>query len=214
MGFFSRIKKLWGAEAEPLATPQPGQTEAAAPEAPEDPGVAAGAPEPPQPEAESADADEPVVTERKRPRFAYRPQLLVVDGGAPQVAAAARALEDSGHTEIALCGIAKRLEEIWLPGEEYPVILPRTSEALYLLQRLRDEAHRFANGAHAKRRSMDITKNPLDEIEGVGPSRKKALLHAFGSAKGVSRASVADLIKVPGVNQSLAERIHGFFHKN
>jgi excinuclease ABC subunit C len=104
-------------------------------------------------------------------------------------------------------------EHFFMPGKP-PFMLPMKSPALYYIQRLRDEAHRFANGAHAKRRSMDISKNPLDEIEGVGPSRKKALLHAFGSAKGVSRASVADLVKVPGVNQSLAERIHGFFHKS
>ncbi|MBU2418673.1 MAG: excinuclease ABC subunit C, partial [Alphaproteobacteria bacterium] len=87
------------------------------------------------------------------------------------------------------------------------------SPALYYLQRLRDEAHRFAIGAHRTRRSMDIKKNPLDEIEGVGPGRKKALLHAFGSAKGVSRAGVADLVKVEGINQPLAERIHAFFRK-
>ncbi|MEH6665143.1 MAG: helix-hairpin-helix domain-containing protein, partial [Brevundimonas sp.] len=90
-------------------------------------------------------------------------------------------------------------------------MLPLKSPALYYLQRLRDEAHRFANGAHAKRRSMDIKRNPLDEIEGVGPGRKKALLHAFGSARGVSRASVADLEKVDGISRALAERIHANF---
>ena len=179
---------------------------AAAPEAPEDPGVAAGAPEPPQPEAESADADEPVVTERKRPRFAYRPQLLVVDGGAPQVAAAARALEDSGHTEIALCGIAKRLEEIWLPGEEYPVILPRTSEALYLLQRLRDEAHRFAITHQRKRRRRDIT-TVLGEVPGLGEARIKALLKHFGSVAALSRASADEITALPGIGPKLAAAI-------
>lgn len=179
---------------------------AAAPEAPEDPGVAAGAPEPPQPEAESADADEPVVTERKRPRFAYRPQLLVVDGGAPQVAAAARALEDSGHTEIALCGIAKRLEEIWLPGEEYPVILPRTSEALYLLQRLRDEAHRFAITHQRKRRRRDIT-TVLGEVPGLGEARIKALLKHFGSVAALSRASADEITALPGIGPRLAAAI-------
>jgi excinuclease ABC subunit C len=91
-------------------------------------------------------------------------------------------------------------------------MLPLKSPALYYLQRLRDEAHRFAIGAHRTRRAMDVKKNPLDEIDGVGPGRKKALLHAFGSARGVSRASVADLLKVDGVNQALAERIHAFFH--
>ncbi|MEZ5187840.1 MAG: excinuclease ABC subunit UvrC [Microbacterium sp.] len=179
---------------------------AAAPEAPEDPGVAAGAPEPRQPEAESADADEPVVTERKRPRFAYRPQLLVVDGGAPQVAAAARALEDSGHTEIALCGIAKRLEEIWLPGEEYPVILPRTSEALYLLQRLRDEAHRFAITHQRKRRRRDIT-TVLGEVPGLGEARIKALLKHFGSVAALSRASADEITALPGIGPKLAAAI-------
>lgn len=98
-----------------------------------------------------------------------------------------------------------------MPGKA-PFMLPMKSPALYYIQRLRDEAHRFANGAHAKRRSMDIKKNPLDEIEGVGPGRKKALLHAFGSAKAVGRASVVDLEKVDGVSRALAERIYGFFH--
>ena len=91
-------------------------------------------------------------------------------------------------------------------------LLPLKSPALYYIQRLRDEAHRFANGAHRTRRSMDIKKNPLDEIEGVGPGRKKALLHAFGSAKGVGRAAVVDLVKVEGINQPMAERIYAFFH--
>src|SRR5690606_31526460 len=94
--------------------------------------------------AAPAPDDEVIVPGRSRPRFAYRPQLLLVDGGRPQVDAAMRALRDSGHPEIAVCGLAKRLEEVWVPGEDFPVILPRTSEALYLLQRLRDEAHRFA----------------------------------------------------------------------
>ena len=178
----------------------------AEPEAPEDPGLAAEAPEPPQAEAESADADEPVVTEPKRPRFAYRPQLLVVDGGAPQVAAAARALEDSGHTEIALCGIAKRLEEIWLPGEEYPVILPRTSEALYLLQRLRDEAHRFAITHQRKRRKRDIT-TVLGEVPGLGEARIKALLKHFGSVAALSRASAEEITALPGIGPKLAAAI-------
>ena len=148
-----------------------------------------------------------------------RPDLLLIDGGAGQLAEVLAVLADLGVDDITAVGVAKGpdrdagKEHFFMPGKP-PFMLPMKSPALYYIQRLRDEAHRFANGAHAKRRSMDISKNPLDEIEGVGPSRKKALLHAFGSAKGVSRASVADLIKVPGVNQSLAERIHGFFHKN
>ncbi|MBG0718910.1 excinuclease ABC subunit UvrC [Microbacterium sp. 2C] len=158
-------------------------------------------------EAEAVEAvEEPVVTERKRPRFAYRPQLLVVDGGAPQVAAAARALEDSGHAEIALCGIAKRLEEIWLPGEEYPVILPRTSEALYLLQRLRDEAHRFAITHQRKRRKRDIT-TVLGEVPGLGEARIKALLKHFGSVAALSRASAEEITALPGIGPKLAAAI-------
>ncbi|MGH7021079.1 MAG: excinuclease ABC subunit UvrC [Brevundimonas sp.] len=148
-----------------------------------------------------------------------RPDLLLIDGGAGQLAEVLAVLADLGVDDITAVGVAKGpdrdagKEHFFMPGKP-PFMLPLKSPALYYIQRLRDEAHRFANGAHAKRRSMDITKNPLDEVEGVGPSRKKALLHAFGSAKGVSRASVADLVKVPGVNQALAERIHGFFHKS
>ena len=156
--------------------------------------------------AAAPDADAPVVTERKRPRFAYRPQLLVVDGGAPQVAAAARALQASGHTEIALCGIAKRLEEIWLPGDDYPVILPRTSEALYLLQRLRDEAHRFAITHQRTRRKRDIT-TVLAEVPGLGEARIKALLKHFGSVAALSRASAAEITELPGIGPKLAAAI-------
>ena len=119
-------------------------------------------------------ADAPVTPERRR-KFAYRPNLLVVDGGQPQVAAAARALADSGQTGIALCGIAKRLEEVWLPDDDFPVILPRTSEALYLLQRLRDEAHRFAITHQRRRRKRDIS-TVLSEVPGLGEARIKALL--------------------------------------
>jgi len=148
----------------------------------------------------------PVVTERKRPRFAYRPQLLVVDGGAPQVAAAARGLADAGHTEIALCGIAKRLEEIWLPGEDYPVILPRTSEALYLIQRLRDEAHRFAITHQRKRRRRDIT-TVLSEVPGLGEARIKALLKHFGSVTALSKATADEITELPGIGPKLAAAI-------
>lgn len=148
-----------------------------------------------------------------------RPDLLLVDGGAGQLAEVLAVMADLGVDDIAVVGVAKGpdrdagKEHFFMPGKP-PFMLPLKSPALYYIQRLRDEAHRFANGAHAKRRSMDIKKNPLDEIEGVGQGRKKALLHAFGSAKGVSRASVADLVKVDGVSQALAERIHGFFHKS
>ncbi|HRJ63279.1 excinuclease ABC subunit UvrC [Brevundimonas sp. UBA2416] len=146
-----------------------------------------------------------------------RPDLLLIDGGAGQLAEVLAVLADLGLDDITAVGVAKGpdrdagKEHFFMPGKP-PFMLPLKSPALYYIQRLRDEAHRFANGAHAKRRSMDIRKNPLDEIEGIGPGRKKALLHAFGSAKGVSRASVADLVKVEGINQPMAERIYGFFH--
>lgn len=148
-----------------------------------------------------------VVTTRRRPRFAYPPQLLVVDGGRPQVEAAARALADAGHEEIALCGIAKRLEEVWLPGEEYPVILPRSSEALYLLQRLRDEAHRFAITHQRKRRRKDIT-SVLTEVPGLGDARIRALLRHFGSVAALKRATPAEIEELPGVGPKLAATIH------
>lgn len=148
-----------------------------------------------------------------------RPDLLLIDGGAGQLAEVLAVMAEMGVDDIAVVGVAKGpdrdagMEKFFMPGKP-PFMLPLKSPALYYLQRLRDEAHRFANGAHAKRRSMDIKKNPLDEIEGVGPGRKKALLHAFGSAKGVGRASVVDLVKVDGISQPLAERIHAFFRKS
>lgn len=148
-----------------------------------------------------------VNTTRKRPRFAYPPQLLVVDGGKPQVEAAARALADAGHPEIALCGIAKRLEEVWMPGEDYPVILPRTSEALYLLQRLRDEAHRFAISHQRRRRKKDIS-SVLTEIPGLGDVRIKALLRHFGSVTALKAASPDEISALPGVGPALAASIH------
>ena len=147
-----------------------------------------------------------------------RPDLLLIDGGAGQLAEVLAVLADLGLDDITAVGVAKGpdrdagLERFFMPGKP-PFMLPLKSPALYYIQRLRDEAHRFANGAHRTRRAMDIKKNPLDEIEGVGPGRKKALLHAFGSAKGVSRASVVDLVKVEGINQPMAERIHAFFRK-
>jgi excinuclease ABC subunit C len=146
-----------------------------------------------------------------------RPDLLLIDGGAGQLAEVLAVLADLGLDDIVAVGVAKGpdrdagMERFFMPGKP-PFMLPLKSPALYYIQRLRDEAHRFANGAHRTRRSMDIKKNPLDEIEGIGPGRKKALLHAFGSAKGVGRASVADLVKVEGINQPMAERIYAFFH--
>ncbi|MFJ4166757.1 excinuclease ABC subunit UvrC [Microbacterium sp. NPDC089698] len=152
------------------------------------------------------EAEELVVMERRKPRFAYPPQLLIVDGGKPQVEAAARALRDAGRTEIGLCGIAKRLEELWLPGEEYPVILPRTSEALYLVQRLRDEAHRFAITHQRKRRKRDIA-SILGEVPGLGAARIKTLLRHFGSVAALRRAGSAEIQEVQGIGPALAEAI-------
>ena len=146
-------------------------------------------------------------TVRRKPRFAYPPQLLLVDGGQPQVEAAARALRDAGHTEIAVCGIAKRLEEIWLPGDDFPVILPRTSEALYLLQRLRDEAHRFAITHQRKRRRNDIT-SVLAEVPGLGASRIKVLLKHFGSVTALRAAEPGQIEEVQGIGPVLAQNIH------
>jgi len=157
---------------------------------------------------EAGDESEDVVVEVKRkPRFAYPPQLLLVDGGQPQVEAAARALRDAGHTEIAVCGIAKRLEEIWLPGEDFPVILPRTSESLYLLQRLRDEAHRFAITHQRKRRKNDIT-SILAEVPGLGSSRIKVLLKHFGSVTALRSAPLEAIQEVQGIGPVLAQNIH------
>lgn len=151
--------------------------------------------------------DGEVATTRRRPRFAYPPQLLVVDGGRPQVEAAARALAESGHPEIALCGIAKRLEEVWLPGEEYPVILPRTSESLFLLQRVRDEAHRFAITFHRSKRSRRMTESALDSVRGLGETRRKALVLHFGSVARLRAASVAEITEVPGIGTATAEAV-------
>jgi excinuclease ABC subunit C len=146
--------------------------------------------------------------ETGRPRrFAYPPNLIVVDGGAPQVAAAARAMAELGVDEIALCGLAKRLEEVWLPGAEDPLILPRTSEGLYLLQRVRDEAHRFAITHHRQRRSKAMTTSVLDDVPGLGPARKKALLSAFGSVKKLRAASPEAVASVQGIGPALATAV-------
>ncbi|MFN7359749.1 excinuclease ABC subunit UvrC [Brevundimonas sp.] len=158
-----------------------------------------------------------LVKEEEAGEGVERPDLVLIDGGTGQLAEAVKIMTELGVHDIPVVGVAKGpdrdagLERFFIPGK-LPFMLPLKSPALYYLQRLRDEAHRFAIGAHRTRRAMDVKKNPLDEIDGVGPGRKKALLHAFGSARGVSRASVADLLKVDGVNQALAERIHAFFH--
>jgi excinuclease ABC subunit C len=146
--------------------------------------------------------------ETGRPRrFAYPPQLVVVDGGAPQVAAAQAALDELGIDDVALVGLAKRLEEVWVPGSDDPVILPRTSEGLYLLQRVRDEAHRFAIAYHRQKRSKTMTASALDGIAGLGETRRKALLRHFGSLKRLRAATVEDVMAVPGIGRRTAEAV-------
>ncbi len=140
-------------------------------------------------------------------RFAYPPNLLVVDGGPAQVAAAAEALFELGVTDVAIAGLAKRLEEVWLPGEADPVILPRNSEGLYLLQRVRDEAHRFAISYHRQKRSARMTSSALDDVTGLGQTRRTALLKHFGSVRRIRQASVDQLTEVPGVGPSTARAV-------
>jgi len=160
-----------------------------------------------------------LVKEEEEGQSDNRPDLVLVDGGKGQLDAALEIMADLGVDDIAVVGVAKGpdrdagLERFFMPGKT-PFMLEPKSPVLYYLQRLRDEAHRFAIGAHRTRRSMDLKKNPLDEIEGIGPGRKKALLHAFGSAKGVGRAGIEDLLKVEGVSRPMAERIHAFFRKS
>ena len=145
--------------------------------------------------------------ERESARFAYPPQLVVVDGGAPQVAAARRAMDEVGVGDIAVVGLAKRLEEVWLPGEDFPVILPRGSEALYLLQRVRDEAHRFAIKHHRAKRTKAMKASELDTIPGVGPTRSKALIRHFGSLAAVKNADLEQVARVPGIGLATARAI-------
>jgi excinuclease ABC subunit C len=140
-------------------------------------------------------------------RFAYPPNLVVVDGGAPQVAAAQNSLAELGITDVTLVGLAKRLEEVWVPDEDFPVILPRASEALYLLQRVRDEAHRFAITFHRQKRSKSMTESELIGIAGLGPARRKALLTRFGSLRQLRAASVEEVAQVPGFGPELAQRV-------
>lgn len=159
-------------------------------------------------DAEVESSPGPIDPETGRPRrFAYPPSLVVVDGGLPQVNAAQAVLDELGIEEVALVGLAKRLEEVWLPRDDHPVILPRTSEGLYLLQRLRDEAHRFAITFHRQRRSKAMTTSQLDGIPGLGASRQRALLRHFGSVKRLRAAEVTDIMAVPGFGRSLASAV-------
>ncbi|MBC9724694.1 excinuclease ABC subunit UvrC [Streptomyces sp. TRM68367] len=140
-------------------------------------------------------------------KFAYPPQLVVVDGGQPQVAAAQKALDELGIDDIAVCGLAKRLEEVWLPGDDDPVVLPRTSEGLYLLQRVRDEAHRFAITYQRSKRAKRFRVGPLDDVPGLGETRKQALIKHFGSVKKLRAATIDQICEVPGIGRKTAETI-------
>ncbi len=155
-----------------------------------------------------ADAEQPMVAEGKSRRFAYPPNLYVVDGGAPQVNAAAAVLRDLGVTDVAVVGLAKRLEEVWVPGPSAdPVIFPRTSEGLYLLQRIRDEAHRFAITFHRSKRSKRMTASALDSVRGLGEHRRKALVTHFGSVSRLRAASVEEITTVPGIGVATAKAV-------
>ncbi|MFM9443915.1 excinuclease ABC subunit UvrC [Streptomyces acidiscabies] len=161
----------------------------------------------------TADAGDPppgnaFTEEDGRPKkFAYPPQLLVVDGGRPQVAAAKRALDELGIDDIAVCGLAKRLEEVWLPDDDDPVVMPRTSEGLYLLQRVRDEAHRFAITYQRTKRAKRFRAGPLDDVPGLGETRKQALIKHFGSVKKLRSATIDQICEVPGIGRKTAETI-------
>jgi excinuclease ABC subunit C len=176
----------------------------------------AGAPEEPdegqdQGQDSSLDTTLDTTTPAPRAKFAYPPNLVVVDGGKPQVNAAARALADLGIEDVYVVGLAKRLEEVWLPDSDFPVILPRTSQGLYLLQRIRDEAHRFAISFHRQKRGKAMTVSALDGVPGLGASKRKALLAHFGSVKGVKAASAAELSQAKGIGPALAGAIVNHF---
>ena len=172
----------------------------------------------PDPENPEEDQDQDLIAERTEVtaarKFAYAPNLVVVDGGPLQAEAAARALAELAIDDVAVCGLAKRLEEVWQPGEEYPVILPRSSEGLYLLQRVRDEAHRFAIAYHRQKRSKAATTSVLDDVPGLGPARRKTLLKHFGSVRKLSAASVEEIVAVPGIGPRLAATISAALGSN
>lgn len=159
-----------------------------------------------------ADSSEVVQQNTNRHHFAYKPNLVVVDGGKPQVMAAAKALKDCGVDDVAVCGLAKRLEEVWVPDDDYPIILKRQSEGMYLLQRVRDESHRFAITYHRQQRRNGALRSALDEIPGIGESYQKRLLNHFGSVKAMRAASVEDFEQVKGVGHAKAEALYAALH--
>ncbi|MGO2539919.1 MAG: excinuclease ABC subunit UvrC [Specibacter sp.] len=170
----------------------------------------------PEGTADVADPDVVPGTEEQgelpKSKFAYPPNLVVVDGGIPQVNAASQALADLGIVDVAVVGLAKRLEEVWVPDSDFPVILPRSSEGLYLLQRIRDEAHRFAITFHRAKRGKAMTASVLDQVPGMGAAKQKTLLAHFGSLKKVRAATVEDLVAAKGVGPILAQAIYDVVH--
>ncbi|MEU6498164.1 excinuclease ABC subunit UvrC [Streptomyces californicus] len=179
----------------------------AAAAAPEGPAATGPVPAPPLAPGSPDDATGPREEDGRPKRFAYPPQLVVVDGGQPQVAAAQRALDELGIHDIAVCGLAKRLEEVWLPDDDDPVVLPRSSEGLYLLQRIRDEAHRFAITYQRAKRAKRIRSSPLDDVSGLGETRKQALIKHFGSVKKLRQATIDQICEVPGIGRRTAESV-------
>ena len=145
-------------------------------------------------------------------KFAYTPNLVIVDGGIEQAKAAQKAMIDCNVKGITVCGLSKKLEEVWLPNSQYPIILKRSSEGLYLLQRARDESHRFAIAYHRKKRAKAMLYSSIDSIPGIGESYKKRLLSKFGSVKNLKEASVEELQKVPGIGLLKAKTIYEFLH--
>ncbi|MFD8409755.1 excinuclease ABC subunit UvrC [Streptomyces anulatus] len=185
------------------ATPESAATAGPAPV----PAATGPVPAPPLTAASPDDESEPREDDGRPKRFAYPPQLVVVDGGQPQVAAAKRALDELGIDDIAVCGLAKRLEEVWLPDDDDPVVLPRSSEGLYLLQRVRDEAHRFAITYQRAKRAKRIRSSPLDDVTGLGETRKQALVKHFGSVKKLRQATIDEICEVPGIGRRTAESV-------
>lgn len=163
-------------------------------------------------DAKRDDAADVIQQNTDRRHFAYKPNLVVVDGGHPQVMAAARALADCGVDDVAVCGLAKRLEEVWVPDDDYPIILKRQSEGMYLLQRVRDESHRFAITYHRQQRRKGALRSALDEIPGIGASYQKRLLNHFGSVKAMREADIEDFMQVKGIGQAKAEALYQALH--
>ncbi|HEY9370345.1 excinuclease ABC subunit UvrC [Streptomyces sp.] len=197
----SRRFKRYLAEKERTGEWVDGEVPAGVDGSPEEPALSGEVPAPGESPGEGRDED-------GRPkRFAYPPQLVVVDGGQPQVAAARRALDELGIDDIAVCGLAKRLEEVWLPGDDDPVVLPRSSEGLYLLQRVRDTAHDFAIRYQRSKRSKRVRTSPLDDVRGLGETRKQALIKHFGSVKRLRQATIEQICEVPGMGRKTAEAV-------